>query len=628
MPKRLFADVPEDLAALGDESLADLLTSFRETSGKLKNAEIDLAEHFGDEIESDDDRSAEAMRQWQEAAETVREIRAVQTARADAEAKFAETAETLHAEFDSEPVVDEVDLADVETEALADAKAKADEEEEEEDEDAKPEATASVDEVETAEVEKVVDAEAAEVVEEAEAIVAAAAPQAVRFPAVRARNQVPVDLAPDDGGRVVLLAAGGNGNSRIVEGQRFDRLSYADSLTRVVKTRGKPVKHKDGSREQILVASAKFDYPDEAKLFHGDDEGNADKLAKVGNYFLSAESRQTLMAAGGICAPPTPFYNLPNFGTTARPIRDFLPSFQTERGGVLIPGVTTIADGILDGDSFTIITAEDDAEGGTFSTKSCADMDCAEWTATYIAAIAHCRTYGVFNARTWQEGIAHENDLTMVGLARTAEGRLLDRLDALSLDATGVVTYGASSSLLYSLTLARVGMISRFRMDPDTRVQAILPFWAADMFAQDLVQGAVEGESRFARNRQAVSALLSQFGIDVGWHLDQGLDPAATDEIWPVEVDGSTLNDWVGSTVIARVFLPGTFLHLDGGELELGLIRDSTLIETNDYEMFGEIFENVARVGPAQAALRVALSVCPDGTIAGRDTSPFSCAAS
>lgn len=39
----------------------------------------------------------------------------------------------------------------------------------------------------------------------------------------------------------------------------------------------------------------------------------------------------------------------------------------------------------------------------------------------------------------------------------------------------------------------------------------------------------------------------------------------------------------------------GTFLHLDGGVLELGLVRDSTINSANDYMVFSETFEAAAR---------------------------------
>ena len=38
----------------------------------------------------------------------------------------------------------------------------------------------------------------------------------------------------------------------------------------------------------------------------------------------------------------------------------------------------------------------------------------------------------------------------------------------------------------------------------------------------------------------------------------------------------------------------GTFLAMDGGTLDLGIIRDSVLNSTNDFQIFAETFENVS----------------------------------
>jgi hypothetical protein len=57
------------------------------------------------------------------------------------------------------------------------------------------------------------------------------------------------------------------------------------------------------------------------------------------------------------------------------------------------------------------------------------------------------------------------------------------------------------------------------------------------------------------------------------------------------------------------LFAEGTFLFLDGGTLDLGIIRDSTLVGTNDYKMFVETFENVAKVGIESLAITTALSI-------------------
>jgi hypothetical protein len=57
------------------------------------------------------------------------------------------------------------------------------------------------------------------------------------------------------------------------------------------------------------------------------------------------------------------------------------------------------------------------------------------------------------------------------------------------------------------------------------------------------------------------------------------------------------------------LFAEGTFLFLDGGTLDLGIIRDSTLVGTNDYKMFVETFEGIAKVGIESLVVTSAISV-------------------
>jgi hypothetical protein len=72
-------------------------------------------------------------------------------------------------------------------------------------------------------------------------------------------------------------------------------------------------------------------------------------------------------------------------------------------------------------------------------------------------------------------------------------------------------------------------------------------------------------------------------------------------------------------TFIWYLFAEGTFLFLDGGTLDLGIIRDSTLVGTNDYKMFVETFEGVAKVGVE--SLKVVSTINVNGVAAAlRDT--------
>ena len=56
-------------------------------------------------------------------------------------------------------------------------------------------------------------------------------------------------------------------------------------------------------------------------------------------------------------------------------------------------------------------------------------------------------------------------------------------------------------------------------------------------------------------------------------------------------------------------------MFLDGGELNLGMVRDSTLNRTNDFQMFSETFEKAVLRGHESVAITMAL--CPSGATAG-----------
>ena len=63
-------------------------------------------------------------------------------------------------------------------------------------------------------------------------------------------------------------------------------------------------------------------------------------------------------------------------------------------------------------------------------------------------------------------------------------------------------------------------------------------------------------------------------------------------------------------------------MHLDGGELDLGVVRDGALNRVNDFQIFSETFEAVHMVGVE--AIDGTIDVCPTGAVSGTiDPAPF-----
>jgi hypothetical protein len=113
---------------------------------------------------------------------------------------------------------------------------------------------------------------------------------------------------------------------------------------------------------------------------------------------------------------------------------------------------------------------------------------------------------------------------------------------------------------------------------------------------------------RFAIADNVVDAWFSARHINVTWHLD-----GESGQIFGAQNAGSLLD--FPSTVVWYLFSEGTFLFLDGGTLDLGLVRDSSLNSTNDYKMFVETFEGVAKVGVE--SLRISSALVVNGASSG-----------
>jgi hypothetical protein len=575
----LFPEPLEDLSVLSDEDLATHLQEHEVSAELIENEDADFTAGLeGDEL----------LSVYEAGVEQIERIKDEQKARVAQQEEYLARKDELKKRRLGEDADDEEaeEAAEEEGEELsAEAETAADETDDEPNEDADD------------------DGEEKEVVEK-EAVVAAA----VEKPRLRRPPTPSSDRMPDGKAGAVLVAAAG------VEGERagapMDRMRLAKAYKKTADRWGRVAKHDGGMEQRILVASANFDFPEDRVLHQSDWEYNAKKIADVvpqsvpGMYGFEL-TEKALVASGGLCAPLEPIYTIPNFATQARPVRDALASFRADRGGVNV-GAATYVGSITT--AISTITEPNDALGGTFATKSCQALDCPAFTEVPVTVIAHCREYGNLNAMAWPEKIAHENDLTMAAHARTAESYLLSRIKALSVNVTnGAETLGALIYLIDGIVKASFGIRGRLRMSPDARFRVLMPWWVPSMLGLDTVQTPYD---RFTSQAELVSYLRS-YKIEPTFYLDTA--DVNTNSQLPDSSQTAAAIDGLPDKVEWAIFPEGAFIHVDSGGLELGIVRDSTLNSTNDYQFFGETFENVALLAPQQAAYWVTSDVCPTG---------------
>jgi hypothetical protein len=577
----LFPKIPENLAEVSDADIAQLLTDH------LAAAEL---------IDTDDQEflkgltADEIIAQYAVGVDQIKTLRAENKEREGAYAEFVAKRDELKNALNEEDAEGGEEGDDDAAEVTAEA-------------DVVAEAEAILEETPVVE----------EVVEERELVTASVvpSPRYSRTPPAPAANRISVATVEPTG--TALVAAGEMGL------QYRDPLT-PDTLAMLVKDAAvhhgphpktdEPGRYRFGGPEH-KIARADFvpSWPAERILTGNLDEDTAKIQAlvpetSIPGFGKGTEENGALTASGGLCAPLTPIYSMPNFGTEAEPVWDSLPVFQAARGGVNVPTATYIADITT---AISSISEANDALGGTFATKSCQDLTCPAYTETAIQILAHCREYGNLNARAWPEKIAHENALTMQALARTSEEFMLDRIKALSVNVTnGLETLGALIYLIDGIVKSKFGIAGRLRMPANARFTALLPSYALDLLLLDTIQTQFD---RF-RSRGEIDAYLRGSGIDPVYYLDT---PTTGDSQLPDSAQTAAAIDGFPNNVQWAIFPQGAFLGIDSGTLELGIVRDSTLNSTNDFQVFGERFRNVARIAPAQAAYWVSTDWCPIG---------------
>lgn len=347
-----------------------------------------------------------------------------------------------------------------------------------------------------------------------------------------------------------------------------------------------------GSRQ--VIASVHASYPWDRQLGH-DAYANQEKIDKVC-------SPQALVAAGGLCAPVGVSYEMDVISTDDRPVRDTLARFNADRGGIQFIAPPSLGDLV----SGTQVTTEAQDTSGT--TKPVVTIACGTATEEVVDAVSARMRWGNFGARFFPEQIRANLQLLAAEHARLADSRLLQRIAAGSTAISDGQNLGASRDLLESYGRLGAQFRSRHRMRPDALLQVILPAWVRDMIQADLLR-QMPGDDTFAASYERIDAMFRVRNLAVAWHLDTETG-AATNMIYQAQTAGAGIG-WRAS-VIGYLFTPGSWLHLDGGRLDLGAeIRDSTLNASNNVESFMETFEGVARVG--QQSLKITNTVCVSG---------------
>jgi hypothetical protein len=303
-------------------------------------------------------------------------------------------------------------------------------------------------------------------------------------------------------------------------------------------------------------------------------------------------------------------------------VQDSLPRFTADRGGIrfypspLLPeadygGAMGVWDP-LGAPASNVSTLDGTVTGDS---KPCLPVQCLPFEEAVLEAVSVCMCFDNLTGRVFPELIKAHNELALVQHARSTEQFFLTKLKDNA--TTTIVASGQKIAAAREL-LAQVDKVCsvlryRNRISPSQSFRVIMPYWVHDMIRADIsYQMPGDGLNEvMALADSALDRWFSARNVNITWSLETSWGGKAPDTF---DTTLDSLQSGFPDTIEWDVFAEGTWTVLDGGTLDLGVIRDSTHVANNTYCEFTESFYNLAHLGGE--SVHVKSSLAPNGMAA------------
>lgn len=388
-------------------------------------------------------------------------------------------------------------------------------------------------------------------------------------------------------------------------------LTGIDALTDVVTRKAKSMPVTRGNPNNQLVASVRNEF--EHTL---DERSSPAQVKELFDYLTSPEKQQALVAGGGWCAPSEIRYDFFNIACSSGLID--LPTVGVTRGGIQFPVSPSLADTVnsiafggfavaFTNDSVPWIWSEDDdiAAATGSPTKPCVRVPCPSFDEERLELYGICLTAGNLADSAYPEATQHMIQLLMAAHDHAMNARLISLMVAASSAVTsitgGAATDAAAPRIYNAVGLAATDYRERFGMCLDDVLEVVLPAWVREVIRADLAWKA--GVELQAVPNSEIDSYFTARNVRVQWVDDwqvrgsSQFGNATAMTAWPTTVD-------------FLIYAAGTFVHGNGMSLDLGVVRDSVLNETNDHTaLWSEEAHLIARVGHESRQYRVGFNV-------------------
>lgn len=405
-------------------------------------------------------------------------------------------------------------------------------------------------------------------------------------------------------------------------------LPTLEALSEAFRSKAKAVpttQYGDRGAPRHLVASLRNSFEHTV-----DDRTSASTVEELWHSMTQQRGQaDALLAGGGWCAPSETTYDFFNIADTPVGLID-LPTVGVSRGGIRYPVSPSIGDVFFQnagsnpasgfggfGVTFSnasdpwLWTEDDDIATVTGSVnKPTLRVPCPTFDEDRLEAYGISLTAGNLTDDAYPEATQNFIRLLRAAYAHVINARLISLMVARSTSAIalGAANKPATQTILNGIELAAIDYRAKFAMREDAVLEVVLPRWALAVIRADLAwRTSVERES------------VSDAQI-TAWFTDRGVRPQFVSD-WQVRgasqfgrVDAN-MTAWP-TTVDFMMYAAGTFLHGNGLQLDLGVIRDSALNAENDHTaLWAEEAHLVAKVGHESRLYRTTLAVNGSGSL-------------
>lgn len=347
---------------------------------------------------------------------------------------------------------------------------------------------------------------------------------------------------------------------------------------------------------EVPIASLQRDF-----RFTLNDRSSQDDINAV---LREAADPSVLTAAGGFCAPSEISYDFYNIICESG-ILD-IPTVGINRGGLQYPTSPSFGDVV--GQLFTWNETQDIAAvTGTAQSgvKTCYRVACPAYNNVRLACTGLCITMGNLMDSAFPELVANQLQLLTAMRAHATNAAVIAQLVAGSTSVTydTVTGHGLAAPLLEAVEMQVEDYRIKYRMCDDAILEAVLPSWILPMFRADLAKRL--GLAEFDVSNGRIAAWFSDRSVRVQFVQDWQVGAAGQ----LGQADAST--SWP-TTVQFLLYAAGTWIRGNGLNLDLGVIRDSTLNSTNDFTLaWMEECYLTALIGHESRVVTV--PICPNG---------------